>query len=119
MNVRLNPKLIEVKKGENMVILTEAEYEQILDALDVLEAERVLADEDDPVLKWEDVHGSLIQNRIREARKARGITQKELARRLKITPTALRKMERENARHNLDAVKKISKALGCKVEDLI
>lgn len=101
------------------MILTEEEYEQILDLLDVFEAERVLADESDPVLKWEDVHGTLIKNRIAQARKARGITQKELARRLKVKPSTVSRMEKKDARSRLDTLKKVAKALRCSVEDLI
>lgn len=119
MDIKLKPRLVEIKKGENIVILTEEEYERILDILDVMEAEKVLADESDTVISWEEVRGKLVENRIAEARKARGITQKELARRLKVKPSTVSRLERKDTKPRLDTLKKVAKALKCSVHDLI
>jgi DNA-binding XRE family transcriptional regulator len=119
MNLKLKPKLVEVGRGKNIVILTEDEYERILDALDCVEAERVLADADDPVLKWEDVHGRLVSNRIADVRKSKGISQAELARRLKTGPDAIRHMEKKASRPPFEAIKNIARALHCRMDDLI
>lgn len=119
MNIKLNPKFIEVTKGTNIVVLTEDEYEQILDALDAMEAERVLADKNDPALKWEDIHGTLIDNRIAEARKKRGITQKELATRMKVKQSYISQIENKDESPPYEIFKKVAKALSCKIDDLI
>ena len=119
MRLDIHPKFIKIARGKNIVILTEDEYERILDALDCIEAAQVLADKNDPVLKWEDVHGKLIGNRIAQARKDRGVTRDELARRLKVTPERIGRMERKASRPPFDAIKNIARALNCSVDDLI
>ncbi len=119
MKLKLKPKLVEVGKGKNIVILTEDEYERILDALDCVEAERVLADPNDAVLKWEDVHGRLVSNRIAKIRKSKGITQAELARRLKTEPSSIKRMESKASPPPFETIKNIARALHCRVDDLI
>ncbi len=118
MNLRIKPKFVLVQKGKNIVILTEEEYEQILDVLDAMEAQRVLADDKGPVLKWEDVHGQLVGNKIAQARKALGITQKELAQRMKVKQSAVSKIERDDTRPPIDTLKEVALALNCNIDDL-
>ena len=61
MNLKVKPRIVEIKKGENIVILTEDEYEQMIDALDIMEAERVIADENDPVLSLKEAEKRLFK----------------------------------------------------------
>jgi DNA-binding Xre family transcriptional regulator len=119
MKLKLKPKLVEVGRGKNIVILTEDEYERILDALDCIEAERVLADANDPILNWEDVHGRLVSNRIAKVRKSKGITPAELARRLNTRPAAVKRMESKASPPPLDTIENIARALRCRADDLI
>jgi len=116
--LKLNPQLITAGR-RRLVVLPEEEYESLLDALDNLEAERIENDPNDPVLKWEDVRREFIQNRIVKARKARGISQKELARRLKVKPSSVSRLEKNSTRPRLDTLKRVAKALRCSVHDLI
>lgn len=114
----LNPQIITAGR-RRLVVLSEEEYENLLDVLDNLEAERRENDPHDPVLKWEEVRAELLENRIVKARKARGISQKELARRLKVKPSTVSRLERKSTRPRLDTLKRVAKALRCSVHDLI
>ena len=113
------PQFIEISRDRRLVVLSEEEYNRMLDMIDNLVAERIERDEGDPVVSWEEVRGKLVENRIKEARKARGITQKELARRLKVKPSTVSRLERKDTRPRLDTLKKVARALKCSVHELI
>jgi len=114
----INPQVVEVG-GNKLVIMDEEDYDRLLDAIDVVEAERIAADPNDPVLGWDEIKDELIRNRIAAVREECGITQKELARRLKVRQSTISRMERENANLTLATLRKIAKALGCSVHQLI
>jgi putative transcriptional regulator len=114
----INPQVVEVG-GNKLVIMDEEDYDRLLDAIDVVEAERIAADPNDPVLGWDEIKDELIRNRIAAVREERGITQKELARRLKVRQSTISRMERENANLTLVTLRKIAKALSCSVHQLI
>ena len=57
--------------------------------------------------------------RIREMRKALGITQDELARRVARPQTYVSQMERPGYQPRLDTLQRVAKALGCTVAELI
>jgi len=84
MNLKINPKFVNIKKGSNIVILVEEEFDRILDILDSLEAERVLADDSDPVIKWEDVCKKLDRKKSKSAPKKRTPTKKESPKQRKV-----------------------------------
>jgi putative transcriptional regulator len=117
--MKLNPQILKLGRNRRYVILPENEYEELLDALDNFLADKIEADPNDPVLKWEDVRRKLIENRIAEARKKRKLTQRELARRLKVKPSTVSRLEKKSTRPRLDTLKKVAKALRCSVHDLI
>jgi transcriptional regulator with XRE-family HTH domain len=56
--------------------------------------------------------------RLKELRAERGMTQAELARRAKVTPTYLSKLEAAGAAPGIDLVGKLAAALGAGVADL-
>jgi ribosome-binding protein aMBF1 (putative translation factor) len=87
--------------------------------IDALDAERIASDPRDRVLGWKEIKDEFIVNRIAERRKARGLTQKELARRLKLRPSTISRMESRRANLTLATLRKIAKALGCSVPELI
>ena len=117
--VKMNPQILKLGKNGRYVILPEEEYEELLDALDNFLADKIMNDPNDPVLKWEDVRRELIENRIVKARKARGVSQKELARRLKVKPSTVSRLEKRSTRPRLDTLKRVAKALRCSVHELI
>ena len=59
-------------------------------------------------------------NKIKEVRKSKGITQKELAAKLGVTPQAVSQFERSDPdRFTIATLQNIATALECKVDDLI
>ena len=114
----INPQVVEVG-GKKLVIMDEEDYDRLLDDIDLAEAERIARDPKDPVLTWDEIKDEFIQNRIAEMRERSGITQKELARRLKVRQSTVSRMERENANLTLSTLRKIAKALDCPVHQLI
>jgi ribosome-binding protein aMBF1 (putative translation factor) len=115
----LKPKFIEVRRGKRLVILEEAEYERLLDAVDAAEARRILDDETDPVLDWSEACRELVTNRIGEVRRARNISQRDLAAKLEVQPSTLSRWEKKDANLTLETLRKVAKALGCSVVSLI
>jgi DNA-binding XRE family transcriptional regulator len=105
--------------GRKLVILDEEQYDRLLDAVDAVEAEKIAGDPKDRILRWDEIKGEFIVNRIAEVRERMGITQKELARRLKVRQSTVSRMEHKNANLTLATLRKIAKALGCSVHQLI
>lgn len=105
--------------GKRLVIMDEEDYDRLLDAIDVVQAERIAADSNDPVLAWDDIKDEFITNRIAEVREKFGLTQKELSRRLKVRQSTISRMEREKSNLTLETLRKIAKALDCSVHQLI
>lgn len=60
-----------------------------------------------------------MNNRIREVRKERGLTQEQLAKMLGISSTALAKKEKADSNCRVKTLEKIAEALDCRVTDLI
>ena len=60
-----------------------------------------------------------VGHRIRELRQKKGMLQEELARKAGLSPSALSNFEQGRRRTSLDWLKKLSKALGVSVSDLI
>ncbi|MFO8057690.1 MAG: hypothetical protein R6V10_10360 [bacterium] len=75
----INPQVVEVG-GKKLVIMDEEDYDRLLDAIDLAEAERIAKDPKDPVLTWNEVKEEFIKNRIAEMRERAGITQREIER---------------------------------------
>lgn len=105
--------------GKNLVIMEEDEYERLLDAIDAAEAKRIAGDGSDPVLSWDEIKDEFIRNRIAEMRDRLGITQKELARRLRVRQSTVSRWEGKDANLTLNTVRKIAKALDCPAHQLI
>lgn len=61
MSFKAKPRIVEIKKGERIVILTEKEYERMLDALDVAEAEMILANNKDTLLSLDEAEKRLFK----------------------------------------------------------
>jgi transcriptional regulator with XRE-family HTH domain len=60
-----------------------------------------------------------MKNRIKEVRKQKGITQKELASRLGVVPSAISQFESGDGNMKIETLEKIAVALGCEFSDLI
>ena len=59
-------------------------------------------------------------NRIKEVRKSKGITQKELAEKLGVTPQAVSQFEKNDSKKfNISTLQSIAAALDCSIKDLV
>lgn len=105
--------------GRKIVIMDEHEYDRLLDVIDAAEAERIARDPNDPVLTWNQIKTEFIKNRIAETRERLGLTQKELARRLKVRQSTVSRLELPNANLTLATLRKVAKALHCSVHQLL
>lgn len=59
----------------------------------------------------------ILKNKIAEIRKSKGISQKELAKRLKMDRTHLCKVERGNTKPSLMLLERIATSLGVSIKD--
>jgi len=105
--------------GRKLVIMSEEEYERLLDEIDAADAERIANDPNDPVLTWDDIKHELTRSRIAGARKERRVTQKELAKRLKVKQSTVSRMEKPDANLTLATLGRVAKALKCPVHELL
>ena len=105
--------------GRKLVIMSEEEYERLLDEIDAADAERIANDPSDPVLTWDEIKHDFTRNRIAEARKERRVTQKELAKRLKVKQSTVSRMEKPDANLTLATLGRVAKALKCPVHELL
>jgi ribosome-binding protein aMBF1 (putative translation factor) len=117
--MKLEPKFVDVGRGKRLVVLAEDEYDRLLDAVDAAEARRVLADPHDRELDWREASKDLVTNRIAEARAARGVSQQQLAARLRVGQSTVSRWEAKNANLTLATLRRIAHALDCEAADLL
>ncbi|MDA2916539.1 helix-turn-helix domain-containing protein [Nitrospinae bacterium AH_259_B05_G02_I21] len=109
--------------GRSMVVISIDDWEGIVDALedyyDLLEARAVLDDPRTKFISLEEARKEYLDNNIKKVRKRGKITQKELAKRLRVSQARVSQIENIDHRPTMKVYKKVAKALGCKVEELI
>lgn len=105
--------------GHKLAIMDEEEYHCLLDVIDAAEAERILSDPNVRSVPWEEAKKELLRNRIAEVRKEVGMTQKELAKKLRVKQSTVSRMERNDANLTLATLRRAAKALGCPVHELL
>lgn len=114
---------IVTPNGETLVVLPEAEYEALLDAVDVAEAKRVLTEISEGRQEWvpAEIVDRLLdgENRIRVWREHRGLTQDALASEAQIDATALADFETGKASPGLGILRKLATALNVDIDDLV
>jgi len=115
---RAGVQSVEVS-GRKLVIMSEEEYERLLDEIDAAEAERILNDPNEKTIPWEEVRRELMRNRTAEVRKGLGITQKELAKRLRVKQSTVSRWEKTDANMTLSTLRRIAKALGVPAHELL
>jgi DNA-binding XRE family transcriptional regulator len=96
-----------------------AEYERMAATRIVREAEAIL---DDPEMEWydlEDVVAKWNVEKLVKARKARGLTQAQLGKRVGMPQSQISRLERNPDASSLRLIKKIAKALKVPPGDLV
>lgn len=105
--------------GRKLVIMSEEEYERLLDEIDAAEAERILNDPNEKTIPWEKARRELMRNRTAEVRKGLGVTQKELAKRLRVKQSTVSRWEKPDANLTLSTLRRIAKALDVPAHELL
>ena len=109
-----------VENGEPAYVLVPTEeYERMVKAEMARDAEKIL---EDPNVEWVDADEFALQlaaDRIARARKAKNLTQKQLAQRLKVPQSQISRIERNPDRTTVRTLKRIARALGVDVSALI
>lgn len=105
--------------GRGLVIMSEKDYEALLDEIDAADAERIANDESDRILTWDEIKDEFMRNRIAEVRKELGMTQKELAKKLRVKQSTVSRIERNDANLTLATLRRVAKALKRPVHELL
>ncbi len=121
-DVELDLKSLPVffNEGEPSQVLVP--YEGLKRLLDERYASRLVRKFRDPNTRWmsvEEVGLRLAGSRIAEARKAKSLTQKQLAAKLKVPQSMISRIEKNPDRSTLKTLKKIAAALGVDIKALI
>ncbi len=123
----MNTQIITSPTGDRLVVIPEAEYEALVDALTetadlaaIRQFEERLAAGDEELLPEEMVDRILGgENLIRVWREHRGLTVKRLAERAGIAPAYLSQIETGKRDGTLSTIKKIADALDVSVDDIV
>src|SRR5574337_1927022 len=97
--------------GTPCVILAEKDFERMFDQLEAYELTARSHDPDSELIAYEDFKAQLAASQLAAARKARGLTQVQLARRLGLPQSQISRIERNPDRTTVRTMKKIAAAL--------
>ncbi|MCK4341499.1 MAG: helix-turn-helix domain-containing protein [Phycisphaerae bacterium] len=110
---------VVLANGDTYVLVPEDEYVELIKAEMALEA---VAKLEDPNTKWIDFDDYKLQlagSKIAEARKAKGLTQAQLSKKLGLPQSQISRLERNPDRTTVRTLKRIAKALGVDVKILV
>lgn len=110
-------------EGKSMVAIPVEVWERIVEELEdaaaALRAKAIMADASDPIIPLEDGRRELFDNHIKKVRKRKGLTQVQLAKKLGISQGRVSEIEHLDYRPTIKTYRRVAKALGCEVKDLI
>jgi len=110
---------VSMEDGAVYVMLSEDEYERIMDALEHQELVARLKDPDTKWIDFDEYRLQLAGSKIAEARKARKLTQVQLARKLGVPQSQISRIERHPDQTTVRTLKRIAKALRVDVSLLV
>jgi ribosome-binding protein aMBF1 (putative translation factor) len=113
------PSVLDSAGARTHVLVPVDRFNQLSDAERALRAMEALESDSS---EWIDADTSALRlagSRLRRARIAKGLTQKQLAERLRIPQSQVSRIEREPDRSTLRTLKRIAKALGVDIRALI
>ena len=110
-------------EGKSMVAIPVEVWERIVeefeDAAAASRAKAIMADASDPIIPLEEGRKELFDNHIKKVRKRKGLTQVQLAKKLGISQGRVSEIEHLDYRPTIKTYRRVAKALGCEVKDLI
>ncbi len=84
-----------------------------------LRAKAILDDPKSVFIPLEEAAKDWIDNNIKKVRRKKRVTQKELAKRLRVSQSRISQIEDPDHRPSVRVYERVAKALGCEIEDLI
>ena len=118
-----DPAITMEVQGNSMVAIPVEVWERIVEELEdaaaALRAKAIMADASDPIIPLEEGRRELFDNHIKKVRKRKGLTQVQLAKKLGISQGRVSEIEHLDYRPTIKTCRRVAKALGCEVKDLI
>jgi len=114
---------IVTPNGETLVVMSEAEYEALLDEADIAHANWTLAEIEAGRQEW--VPGEIVdrlldgENRIRVWRDHRGLSATELAAKAEISAAYLSELETGKKTGTVETLRKLANVLKLDIDDLV
>jgi len=109
--------------GRQVVVIPTDIWEEVVELLedyaDLRDARAIMDDHKDEVISLEEARHIILDNHIKKVRRRKKITQKELARKLGVSQTRVSQIENTEYRPTIKTYRRVAKALGCEVKDLI
>ena len=109
--------------GRTMVAVPVEEWERVVETLqdyfDVLEVQEMMDDPRTKFISWEEARKELFDNNIKKVRRRKKFTQKELAKKVRVSQARISQVENPDYRPTMKVYEKVARALGCSVEELI
>ena len=106
-----------------MVAVPVEEWERVVETLqdyfDVLEVQEMMDDPRTKFISWEEARKELFDNNIKKVRRRKKFTQKELAKKVRVSQARISQVENPDYRPTMKVYEKVARALGCSVEELI
>lgn len=115
----LPPAVLSPRGLPEYVLVQKAEWERMLLADMVAEATAALSDPNMESIALEDVGKMLARDSIVRARKAKGLTQKQLGKLAKMQQSQIARLEKHPEAMTLRTLRRVAKALGVDVSALI
>ncbi len=112
---------LEENRRKKFAVLPYAEYLRLMelaaDERDYRRALKVLRNRRDKVVDYD--LEKVLENPIALKRKSLGISQKELAKKMRVDPSYISRLEKPGANPSKTTLLRVAQALDCSVEDLI
>lgn len=109
--------------GRQVVVIPTDIWEEVVELLedyaDLRDARAIMDDHKDEVISLEEARHIILDNHIKKVRRRKKMTQKELAKKLSISQTRVSQIENTDYRPTIKTYRRVAKALGCEVKDLI
>lgn len=100
----------EQSEATHVLIPIDAYEQMLLDQM-AADAERILENPDTRWVDGDDLRARMAGKRLRDSRQAQGVTQKQLANKLKVSAADLSRLERNADRTMLDLARRVARAL--------
>ena len=109
--------------GRQVVVIPTDIWEEVVelleDYIDVRDSEAALADPKDLAISLEEARSIYLDNHIKKVRRRKKMTQKELAKKLSISQTRVSQIENTDYRPTIKTYRRVAKALGVDITELI